>query len=63
MIFIEAPETAQHIEDIAKRVPQKKLIHMFSGGKTPLVPIERLKVLGYSIVLEFFLGAKHSLNF
>jgi 2-methylisocitrate lyase-like PEP mutase family enzyme len=51
MLFIEAPETIQQIEDIAKRIPQKKLINMFSGGNTPLVPVTRLKELGYSIVI------------
>lgn len=51
VLFIEAPETIQQIEDIAKLIPQKKLINMFSGGKTPLVSVKRLKELGYSIVI------------
>lgn len=51
MIFVEAPETLQQIEDIARLIPQPKLINMFSGGKTPLVSIERLKELGYSLVI------------
>jgi len=51
MLFIEAPETVQQIEDIAKFIPQKKLINMFSGGKTPLVSVNRLKELGYNIVI------------
>lgn len=51
MLFIEAPETVEQIEAIAKRIPQQKLINMFSGGKTPLVPVKRLKELGYNIVI------------
>jgi 2-methylisocitrate lyase-like PEP mutase family enzyme len=51
MIFIEAPETIQQIEEIAKQIPQPKLINMFSGGKTPLVPVAQLKALGYSVVI------------
>ena len=51
ILFIEAPETVQQIEDIANLIPQKKLINMFSGGKTPLVSVKRLKELGYSIVI------------
>ncbi len=38
---MEAPETVEQIEEIAARVPQPKLINMFQGGKTPLVPRDR----------------------
>jgi 2-methylisocitrate lyase-like PEP mutase family enzyme len=51
VIFIEAPETIEQIETIARRVPQPKLINMFQGGKTPLVPVARLRELGYRIVI------------
>jgi 2-methylisocitrate lyase-like PEP mutase family enzyme len=51
VIFIEAPVSMEQIEAIAKRVPQPKLINMFQGGKTPLVPVARLKALGYQIVI------------
>ena len=51
VIFIEAPTTEAQIETIARRVPAPKLINMFEGGKTPLVPLERLQALGYRIVI------------
>ena len=51
VIFIEAPVSLEQIEAIARRVPQPKLINMFQGGKTPLVPVARLKALGYQIVI------------
>ena len=51
VIFIEAPTTMAQIEAIAERVPQPKLMNMFQGGKTPLVPVARLKALGYQIVI------------
>lgn len=51
VIFIEAPVSVEQIEVIARRVPQPKLINMFQGGKTPLVPVARLKALGYQIVI------------
>jgi 2-methylisocitrate lyase-like PEP mutase family enzyme len=51
VIFIEAPVSVEQIEAIARRVPQPKLINMFQGGKTPLVPVPRLKALGYQIVI------------
>ena len=51
MIFVEAPETVEQIEEIAKRIPQPKLVNMFSGGKTPLLPVKRLNELGYKLVI------------
>jgi 2-methylisocitrate lyase-like PEP mutase family enzyme len=51
MIFVEAPETLHQIEEIARQIPGPKLINMFQGGKTPLVPVEQLKALGYQIVI------------
>jgi 2-methylisocitrate lyase-like PEP mutase family enzyme len=51
VIFIEAPETYEQIELIAERIHEPKLINMFSGGKTPLVPTARLQELGYSMVI------------
>jgi 2-methylisocitrate lyase-like PEP mutase family enzyme len=51
VIFVEAPTTHAEIETIARRVPAPKLINMFQGGKTPLVPVARLRELGYRIVI------------
>ena len=51
VIFVEAPTTEAEIEAIAKRVTAPKLINMFQGGKTPLVPLAKLRELGYRIVI------------
>lgn len=51
VIFVEAPETVQQIEEIARLIPQPKLINMFFSGKTPLVPKERLRELGYKFII------------
>jgi 2-methylisocitrate lyase-like PEP mutase family enzyme len=51
MIFVEAPESIEQIERIAQAIPQPKLINMFHGGKTPLVPFKRLQELGYKLVI------------
>ena len=51
VIFVEAPETLEQIELIANRIKQPKLINMFYGGKTPVVPTQRLEELGYQIVI------------
>ncbi len=51
VIFVEAPESVEQIERIAARIPQPKLINMFHGGRTPLVPKERLRELGYRLII------------
>jgi 2-methylisocitrate lyase-like PEP mutase family enzyme len=51
MIFVEAPETEAQVEQIAKAIPQPKLINMFYGGNTPLIPKETLQAWGYQIVI------------
>ncbi|MFN7097628.1 MAG: oxaloacetate decarboxylase [Gammaproteobacteria bacterium] len=51
MIFVEAPETIEQIEAIAKQVPGPKLINMFHGGKTPVMPVSQLQALGYQVII------------
>jgi 2-methylisocitrate lyase-like PEP mutase family enzyme len=51
MIFVEAPRTLAEIERIAAALPYPKLINMFAGGKTPLVPAARLEALGYRLMI------------
>jgi 2-methylisocitrate lyase-like PEP mutase family enzyme len=51
MIFVEAPTTEAQIAAIADRLPGHKLINMFQGGKTPLLPTARLLELGYHVVI------------
>jgi 2-methylisocitrate lyase-like PEP mutase family enzyme len=49
--FVEAPTSEAEIAEIAKRLPGWKLINMFEGGKTPLVPASRLQAFGYQLVI------------
>lgn len=51
MIFVEAPETLQQIEQIALRVPGPKLINMFHSGKTPLISTDELRAMGYQLII------------
>ena len=51
MLFVEAPETVEQIETIAKEIEGPKLINMFHGGKTPVVPVSKLQEWGYSVVI------------
>ncbi len=51
VVFVEAPRSVAEIEAIARRLAAPKLINMFQGGKTPLLPVARLAELGYRIVI------------
>jgi 2-methylisocitrate lyase-like PEP mutase family enzyme len=51
VLFVEAPTSETQIEAIARSLPAPKLINMFEGGKTPLVPLARLQALGYRVVI------------
>jgi 2-methylisocitrate lyase-like PEP mutase family enzyme len=49
--FVEAPTSESEIAEIGKRLPGWKLINMFEGGKTPLLPVSHLQALGYQLVI------------
>ncbi|AMT73172.1 isocitrate lyase/PEP mutase family protein [Mycobacteroides immunogenum] len=51
VIFVEAPESVEQIRIIAREIPQPKLINMFHSGKTPIVPTDELRSLGYRLVI------------
>ena len=51
VVFVEAPQSLEEIERIAREVRAPLLINMFWGGKTPLVPSEQLAELGYRIMI------------
>ena len=51
MIFVEAPTSEAEIAAIARRLPGLKLINMFAGGKTPLLPVSKLEAFGYHAVI------------
>lgn len=51
MIFVEAPTSLEQIEIISQKVPGPKLINIFHGGKTPVVPLKTLESLGFNLVI------------
>lgn len=51
VIFVEAPQSLEEIERIAREIRAPLLINMFWGGKTPLVSPEQLAELGYRIMI------------
>jgi 2-methylisocitrate lyase-like PEP mutase family enzyme len=49
--FVEAPKSMEQIADIPRRLPWPQLINIVLGGRTPELPNEKLKELGFAGVL------------
>ncbi|QSH40847.1 oxaloacetate decarboxylase [Lentisphaerota bacterium ZTH] len=51
MLFIEAPRSLTQIKKIGEKIKTPKLINMFNGGKTPVIPVSKLAELGFKLVI------------
>jgi 2-methylisocitrate lyase-like PEP mutase family enzyme len=57
VLFVEAPQSEQQVAQVAIELADAPLLFNFAeGGKTPPVPLDRLRELGYRIVI-FPIGA------
>ncbi|MFB7087874.1 oxaloacetate decarboxylase [Streptomyces sp. NPDC056296] len=52
VVFVEAPQSPEEIEEIAVRVEAPLLINMVQGGLTPDTASDRLAELGYRIAIH-----------
>ncbi len=51
-VFIEAPQSEAELAEIPRAVPDVPLlVNVFKGGKTPMLPVERLEQMGYRIAI------------
>ena len=51
-MFVEAPQSESELEEIPRRViGVPLLVNVFKGGKTPMLPVERLEKIGYRIAI------------
>jgi 2-methylisocitrate lyase-like PEP mutase family enzyme len=51
-IFVEAPQSEAELAEIPRRIPDVPLlVNVFKGGKTPMLPVERLEKMGYRIAI------------
>jgi 2-methylisocitrate lyase-like PEP mutase family enzyme len=51
-LFVEAPETEQEIEAVAAAFADVPLVfNWVDGGKTPQLPLERIRELGFALVI------------
>jgi 2-methylisocitrate lyase-like PEP mutase family enzyme len=49
--FVEAPTSMEQIADIPRRLPWPQLLNIVMGGRTPELPNERAKKLGFAGVI------------
>lgn len=54
--FVESPESLEEIEQVGRAIAGPKLANMVPGGRTPVVPADRLKAMGFSIAIYPGLG-------
>jgi 2-methylisocitrate lyase-like PEP mutase family enzyme len=51
-VFVEAPQSESELEEIPRALPDVPLlVNVFKGGKTPMLPVERLQQMGYRIAI------------
>jgi 2-methylisocitrate lyase-like PEP mutase family enzyme len=51
-IFVEAPQSEDELAEIPRRLPGVPLlVNVFKGGKTPMLPMDRLEKMGYRIAI------------
>lgn len=51
VLFVEAPQTVDEVEAIAREVPGPLVHNVVEGGVTPEIPLARVAELGYSVAL------------
>ncbi len=49
--FVEAPTTLEELTEIGRRAPRPNVANMIEGGRTPVLPRERLAELGFDLIL------------
>ena len=51
IVFIESPESEAEMQAIGKEIDKPLLANMVEGGRTPILPAERLAEIGYAIAI------------
>jgi len=65
IVFIEAPHSEAELAEIPRAVRHPLLVNMLTGGKTPILPMDRLAEMGYKIAvcpIESLLITAHAMQ-
>lgn len=52
VLFVEAPESIEEMQQVCRSLNKPLLANMVTGGKTPVLPGSELKELGYTIAIH-----------
>ena len=50
-VFVDAPESRQHLEAIAAEIPGRLVLNLTESGRTPILPLREVAELGFSLVI------------
>ena len=50
-VFVDAPESRQHLERIAAGIPGRLVLNLTESGRTPILPLREVAELGFSLVI------------
>lgn len=56
IVFVESPESEEEMQRVCEAIDAPLLANMVNGGRTPLLPAERLQSLGYAIGIHPAVG-------
>jgi 2-methylisocitrate lyase-like PEP mutase family enzyme len=56
IIFVESPESVEELAEIGRRIDKPLLANMVHGGRTPMLPSDKLHELGFNIAIHPALG-------
>jgi 2-methylisocitrate lyase-like PEP mutase family enzyme len=56
IIFVESPESVEELAEIGRRIDKPLLANMVHGGRTPMLPSDKLHKLGFDIAIHPALG-------
>jgi 2-methylisocitrate lyase-like PEP mutase family enzyme len=57
IVFIESPESEAEMAEIGRAgIGRPLLANMVEGGRTPILPVERLRALGYAMAIYPAIG-------
>lgn len=65
VIFVESPESEEEMVEICRRIDSPLLANVVNGGRTPVLPADKLRKLGYSLAIypaAGFLAAGYALQ-
>jgi 2-methylisocitrate lyase-like PEP mutase family enzyme len=51
IVFVESPESEAEMAEVCRSITKPLLANIVEGGRTPILPRERLEALGYAIAI------------